>query len=162
MKLAEALIPEFEQEAATTRKTLERIPDGKMEWQPHTKSMSLGRLAHHVAEIPGWTTMTFDRDVLDMGDYKPPQVQTRAEILAMFDKNVADARKALAEVSDEIAQGNWSLTGGGQTYFTMPKMAVIRTWVLNHSVHHRAQLGVYLRLLDIPVPGVYGPSADEM
>jgi len=162
MKMAEALLPEFEQEAANTRKTLDRIPDGKMDWAPHAKSMPLGKLANHLADLPGWTVITFDRDVLDIGEYKIPQFETRAEILAAFDEKAASARKALAEVSDEVAQGNWSLAGGGQTYFTMPKMAVIRTWVLNHSVHHRAQLGVYLRLLDIPVPGVYGPSADEM
>ena len=162
MRMAETLIPEFDQEMAGVRKHLERLPDGKMDWQPHAKSMKLGVLANHIADIPNWTTMTFDRDMLDLADWKNRSHGTRDEILAMFDANVIAARTVLSEVSDETASGTWSLANAGQIYFTIPKMGVIRTWVLNHIVHHRAQLGVYLRLLDIAVPAVYGPSADEM
>ena len=162
MRKAEAFLPEFEQEMAGVRKHLERLPDGKMDWQPHAKSMKLGALANHLADIPNWTTITFDRDALDLAGFQNPTKATREEILAMFDENVIAARKVLSEVPDEIASGTWTLKHGDQVYFTIPKLAVIRTWVLNHSVHHRAQLGVCLRLLDIPVPGVYGPSADEM
>jgi len=160
--MAEILVPEFDQEMAGVRKHLERLPEGKMDWQPHTKSMALGKLSNHIADIPAWVLMTFDRDVFDLGGFKNPSHDNGPAILAMFDANVIAGRKVLSEVSDEVASGSWSMTNEGQTYFTMPKMAVVRTWVLNHFVHHRAQLGVYLRLLDIPVPGVYGPSADEM
>ncbi len=162
MRMAETFIPEFDQEMVGVRKHLERLPEGKMDWRPHTKSMALGLLSNHIADIPAWTIMTFDRDVFDLAGFKNPSHDNGAGILAMFDANVIAARKVFSEVSDEVASGNWSLTNEGQTYFTIPKMAVVRTWVLNHIIHHRAQLGVYLRLLDIPVPGVYGPSADEM
>lgn len=162
MRIAEALVPEFDREMSGVRKTLERLPDDKMDWQPHQKSMKLGRLANHIADIPGWTAYTFDRDTLDVTDIKTPHLETRDELLASFDENVRKARAVLAEVPDERANGMWTMTGQGHTFFTIPKMEVIRTWILNHIVHHRAQMGVYLRLLDIPVPGVYGPSADEM
>ena len=162
MRKAEAFLPEFEQEMAGVRKHLERLPEGKMDWQPHPKSMKLGALANHLADIPAWTTFTFDRDVWDLVGFINPAHTAREEILALFDKNVAAARQVLAEVPDETASGMWTLQHGEQVYFTMPKLDVIRTWVLNHIIHHRAQLGVCLRLLDIPVPGVYGPSADEM
>ena len=162
MRIAEAFVPEFDQEMANVRKTLERVPDGKWDWQPHPKSMNLGKLANHIADIPSWTLMTFDRDALDLGELKNPGMTATKELLALFDDNQAKARAVLSEVPDEVASGTWSLTGHGTTYFTIPKTAVIRTWVLNHIIHHRAQMGVYLRLLDIPVPGMYGPSADEM
>lgn len=162
MRLAEAFIPEFDQEMVGVRKHLERLPEGKMDWQPHAKSMKLGALANHIADIPAWTTMTFDRDVLDLAGFQNPTKATRDELLTMFDENVIAARKVLAEVLDEIASGTWTMKLGDQVFFTIPKLDVIRIWVLNHIIHHRAQLGVCLRLLDIPVPGVYGPSADEM
>ena len=162
MRIAEVLVPEFDREMAGVRKTLERFPDNKMDWSPHPKSMPLGRLANHIADIPAWTIMTFDCDTFDVTGFENPNAATREELLAMFDENVAKGRAMLSEVSDEVASGTWTMTGQGHVYFTSPKMEVIRTWVLNHIVHHRAQMGVYLRLLDIPVPGVYGPSADEM
>ena len=162
MRIAEAFVPEFDQEMANVRKTLERIPDAQWDWQPHSKSMNLGKLANHIADIPSWTLMAFDRDTFDLGEFKNPDTTTTKELLALFDENQAKAHAVLSEVPDELASGMWSLTGHGATYFTIPKTAVIRTWVLNHIIHHRAQMGVYLRLLDIPVPGVYGPSADEM
>jgi len=162
MRMAEALVPEFDQEMAGVRKHLERLPEDKFDWQPHAKSMKAGKLASHMADIPSWTAITFEQDTMDIHGYETPQFTTRDTLLTAFDANVAKSRAALATVSDEVASGAWSMTGGGQLYFTMPKMGVIRTWVLNHIIHHRAQMGVYLRLLDVPVPGVYGPTADEM
>ena len=128
--------------------------------------MSLGRLSGHIAEIPAWTAMTIQSDSLDIAPvdgpaYTSPEYKNRAGILEAFDKNVAEGRQALAGVPDETLHRDWSLLAGGQTIFTLAKLACIRTWVLNHIIHHRAQLGVYLRLNDIPGPSIYGPSADE-
>lgn len=166
MSIGQSLLPEFEQEMASTRRELERIPEDKFSWKPHEKSMSIVRLSGHIAEIPGWTGMTIQTGSLDMAPidgpaYTPTEYKNRAGILKVFDKNVTGARAALASVSDETLHEDWSLLAGGQTIFTIPKLACIRTWVLNHIIHHRAQLGVYLRLNDIPVPAIYGPSADE-
>ena len=162
----QALLPEFDMEMANTRKTLERVPDDKLGWKPHEKSMTMGRLAGHLAELPGWATNTLERDTLDIA---PPGGQTyqamisksRQETLDAFDKHVSAARAAIAGASDEQLMKPWSLLKGGQTLMTMPKIAVLRGFVMNHAIHHRAQLGVYLRLNDIPVPSIYGPSADE-
>ena len=166
MGLSEMIMPEFEQEMANTRKTLERVPDGKFEWKPHEKSTSLGGLATHLANIPSWTTHTFDKEELDIAPpgaapFRLEQAKSTADLLAAFDKNVADARTTLAGASDESWFGNWSLLHGGKTIMTMPRAAVMRGFVMSHLIHHRAQLGVYLRLLDVPVPAIYGPSADE-
>lgn len=166
MAIKDMLLPEFEQEMATTRKTLERVPEGKPEFKPHDKSMTMARLAGHVAEIPMWATMTLTQDSIDMAPAgQPPMppgtMTTRAQMLAEFDKNVAEARKALEGTCDETFLRPWSLLRGGQTLMTMPKIVVMRTFVMNHLIHHRAQLGVYLRLNNVPVPSVYGPSADE-
>ena len=166
MKLSDAMLPEFDQEMANTRKTLERVPDEKFSWKPHQKSTSLGGLATHLANIPSWTGNTFDRDDLDIAPVGGPpfrldEAKSRADLLEAFDKNVASARATLAGVSDERWFGKWSLLHGGNTIMTLPRTAVMRSFVMNHSIHHRAQLGVYLRLLDVPVPSIYGPSADE-
>lgn len=166
MSLSEMIMPEFEQEMANTRKTLERVPDGKFDWKPHPKSSALGGLATHLANIPSWTTFTFDKDELDIAPPgQPPftleQARTTAELLTAFDKNVADARTALKGADDQKWFGSWSLLRGGNTIMTMPRAAVMRGFVLSHLIHHRAQLGVYLRLLDVPVPAIYGPSAEE-
>jgi len=166
MKLSEMILPEFDLEMANTRKSLERVPEDKFEWKPHEKSTSLGGLATHLATIPSWTKNTFEQDELDLAPTGAPPVRlepakSRAALLAAFDKNVADARTALEKASDEDWQGKWSLLHGGKAIFTMPRTAVIRGFVMNHLIHHRAQLGVYLRLLDVPVPSIYGPSADE-
>lgn len=128
--------------------------------------MPLGRLASHIAELPGWAAMTIETDSFDIAPegQPPPQpanLGSREEILAFFDKNISAARQALAKASDEHLQKNWSLMAGTQTMICMPRIAMLRTWIMNHIIHHRAQLGVYLRLNDIPVPPVYGPSADE-
>jgi uncharacterized damage-inducible protein DinB len=166
MTLSEGLLPEFDQEMANTRKTLERVPDGRFDWKPHEKSMALGRLATHVAETPGWATTTVETDFLDLAPpggppFQPITANSRHEVLAIFDKNVTAARAAIVSASDNHLMKPWSLLMGGQTLLTMPRMSVLRTFVMNHTIHHRAQLGVYLRLNNIPVPATYGPSADE-
>jgi uncharacterized damage-inducible protein DinB len=166
MTLSEGLLPEFDQEMASTRKTLERVPEGQFGWKPHEKSMTLGRLASHVAESPGWAATTIETDSLDLASpgappFKPITADTRQEVLAIFEKNIAAARAAIAGASDDHLAKPWSLLMGGKTILTLPRMSVLRTFVMNHTIHHRAQLGVYLRLNNIPVPAIYGPSADE-
>ena len=163
MALSKALLPEFDQEMANTRKTLERIPEDKLAWKPHEKSMPLGRLAGHVAELPGFATTTIEKDSLNlsMGEFKPLIATSRQQVLDAFDKKVAEARAAIAGASDEHMMKPWSLEFNGKTVFTMPRVAVLRSMMLNHIIHHRAQLGVYLRLNNVPVPAIYGPSADE-
>jgi len=166
MGLSEALLPEFDQEMATTRKTLERVPEDKFDWKPHEKSTTLGGLATHLANLPSWVGHAIANDELDIAPPgRPPLLakpaHTRDEVLAEFDKNVAAARAALAGASDERLLGVWTLLRGGNKMLAMPRAAVVRSFVMSHSIHHRAQLGVYLRLNDIPVPSVYGPSADE-
>ena len=166
MPINQALLGEFDHEMANTRKTLERVPDDKWEWAPHTKSMKLGALAKHLAEMPGWTVNALTTDSLDIApDGKPmqsPPIKNRQEVLALFDKNVGAARKALAAANDDAQwMKPWALLMTGKTIFSLPKVAVVRSFVLNHEIHHRAQLGVYLRLNEIPVPAIYGPSADE-
>jgi uncharacterized damage-inducible protein DinB len=166
MAISAMILPEFDQEVAITRTFLERVPDDKFSWQPHEKSMTLGRLATHVAEVPGWAKETMTLTELNLAPPGGPAMQpwtpsSRAEILTQFEKNIAAARKAIADSTDDAYAVPWSLLLGEQTIFTMPRAAVLRGMVMNHMVHHRAQLGVYLRLLDIPVPKTYGPSADE-
>lgn len=163
MASVKELIAEFKQETANTRKMLERVPDGKNEWTPHEKSMKLGRLATHVAEIPGWTYVTVSTDVLDFeaGDYKPNVLETTADRLKFFDEQVEKSLQILQNTSDEDLETDWTMRNGEVVYFTVPKKVALRTWVYNHQFHHRAQLGVYLRLLDVAVPAIYGPSADE-
>ena len=166
MSIAQSLLPEFDHEMATTRKLLERVPDDKSAWKPHEKSFSMGNLAQHIGELVGWTTMTMSTTELDMAppggeSYKTPAFTSTAALLARFDQNVAEARAAIANASDADYMVGWSLKMGGQNLFTIPRIGCVRTWVLNHVVHHRGQLSVYLRLNDIPVPSIYGPSADE-
>lgn len=155
-------IPEFEHEAALTRKTLERVPLEQGDWKPHEKSFTLRQLASHLATIPSWTAVTLQQDELDMDpDDQAPQFDTREAMLDAFDRSVEEARQVLADTSGEQLMGTWTLKSGGATVLSMPRLAVLRGFVLNHAVHHRAQLGVYLRLLGVPVPSIYGPSADE-
>jgi uncharacterized damage-inducible protein DinB len=166
MAIAESILPEFDQEMANTRKTLERVPGDNLGWRPHDKSGTMGWLATHVANIPTWASITMNQAELDMAPGgKPmaptPEAQTTRDLVATFDKNLSDARAAIAGASDSTFMASWSLLNNGQTLMTLPRVAVIRSFVLNHMIHHRAQLGVYLRLNDIPVPSIYGPSADE-
>jgi uncharacterized damage-inducible protein DinB len=166
MAISDALLPEFDQEVASTRKTLERVPDGKFDWKPHPKSGSMGWLAGHVSNIPGWMIETIEKDNFDMAPggvpmQPPPPPKTTKDLLAQFDKNAAAARQALAGASDAHLMKKWAFLNNGQEMFAMPRIACLRTWVMNHLIHHRAQLGVYLRLNNIAVPAIYGPSADE-
>ncbi len=166
MAISDALLPEFDQEMANTRKTLERVPDDKFGWKPHEKSGSMGWLAGHVANLPSWVSMTIGQDSFDLEPKgvrmnPPPAAASRKELLGMFDKNVADARAAIASASDAQLFKPWSLLKNGTSLMTMPKAVCLRSFVMNHLIHHRAQLGVYLRLNNIAVPGMYGPSADE-
>ena len=162
MGLVDAMLPEFDHEMTTTRKVLERVPEDKFGWKPHAKSFSLGELAQHVATIPMWGSITLNQSELDVaGDQRLPPVKTRAELLSMFDQHVSSTRNALGGTADAALMAPWSLKRGTQTIFTMPRVGVWRSFVMSHLIHHRAQLAVYLRLNDIPVPSMYGPSADE-
>ncbi len=166
MAISESMLPEFDNEFANTRKTLERIPEDKFSWKPHEKSMSMGGLATHLANLPTWTNHTIDKDELDIAPpgappFKLEEAKSVKEILEMFDKAVAEARAAIAGASDEHLFKPWTLLSGGQAVLSLPRVAVLRSFIMNHNIHHRAQLGVYLRLNDIPVPSIYGPSADE-
>lgn len=166
MSYAEQILPEFDQEMANTRKVLERVPDDKLDWKAHPKSNTIGWNANHLAEMPAWAEGTLTRESWDIAPvggerYQSPKLTSRKAILDLFDKNVAAARKAIAAVKDQDVGKMWSLLQGGKPLFTMPRAAVIRNFVLNHTIHHRAILCVYLRLNDIAVPGMYGPSGDQ-
>jgi uncharacterized damage-inducible protein DinB len=162
MPLNQAILPEFDHEMANTRKSLERVPDNKLAWKPHTKSMTMGNLGTHLATINGWAEAIIGQDSFDVSNAPPPpQLTSHAQMLETFDKSTASARKAIAAASDEQLMKPWSLLSGGKNIFTMPRVAVLRSFILNHTIHHRAQLGVYLRLNDVAVPSIYGPSADE-
>jgi uncharacterized damage-inducible protein DinB len=166
MTIGQMMLGEFDQEMQNTRKVLERCPDDKWSWKPHDKSGTVGWYVGHIATMPGWTPVTITTDQLDYAPmdgpaYTPPKIENRKQALTEFDKNVAEARAALARVSDADIMKGWKLLAGGQEIFTMPRVACIRGMVMNHIIHHRAQLTVYYRLLGIPVPGLYGPSADE-
>ncbi len=166
MSLSQGLLPEFDQEMAKTRSILSRIPMDKFDWKPHEKSFSMGDLANHVARMAGWGMSTMSTDSLDYAPVdgpppEPPIARTSEELLALFDESVAGFREAVEKATDDDFMAPWTLQAGGEDLFTMPRGAVVRTLILNHIVHHRAQLTVYLRLNDLPVPGLYGPSADE-
>ncbi len=162
MSLADALLPEFDHEITMTRKLLERIPDDRFGWKPHDKSMSLGGLATHLANIPWWGEMTLGQPEFDTASVaRNEEATSRAQILTTFDRNASATRALLAGKSDAELMAPWTLKRDDQKIFSMPKAAVWRTFVLSHMVHHRGQLSVYLRLLDVPVPSIYGPSADE-
>jgi len=162
MTINEALLPEFDREMASTRKILEAVPDDKMGWAPHGKSMSLGKLTGHIAQLPDWAAGTMKTENLSLDDsYVPFMASSREELMKAFDNYTSQCREALANASDEEFMKVWKMDYKGKTVMEMPRIAVIRTMILNHMIHHRGQLSVYLRLLDIPVPGMYGPSADE-
>ncbi len=166
MTIGQMMLGEFDQEMQNTRKTLERCPDEKWNWKPHEKSGTVGWLAGHIATMPGWVAMTINTQELDYApvdgpSYQPPKIENKRALLTELDKNVAEARAALASVSDAEMMKGWKLLAGGKEIFTMPRVACIRGMVMNHIIHHRAQLTVYYRLLGVPVPGLYGPSADE-
>ena len=166
MSMSKALLPEFDHEMANTRKALERVPEDRFAWKPHVKSMSMGRLATHLAEIPEWAVRTLEADSFDFAPpggppYQPKTAASRAELLEGFDRRAAAARTAISAAEDAQWMTPWSLLAGGNTIFTLPRIAVVRSLVMSHTIHHRGQLSVYLRLNDVPVPALYGPSADE-
>jgi uncharacterized damage-inducible protein DinB len=161
--IGSAFIAELEHEGKVAREVLSRIPADKFDWKPHEKSMPFGRLASHIAEMFAWTPSTLTQPELDFSkfDYKPFEPASTEELLEFLDKNVAEAIEALRITPNEQFMENWIMRNGETVYFTMPKVAVMRSFVMNHIIHHRGQLSVYLRLNDIAVPSIYGPSADE-
>lgn len=160
MKLSEMLLAQLDRETASTRKALERVPEGKPDWKPHPKSMPLGYLASLVATMFGWTVSMIERDSLDLATGDRPSASTVAERLALFDKSVADARRALSETSDDHLREPWQLRMGDRVLDEKPRYIMI-TDTFSHLAHHRGQLSVYLRLNEQPVPSIYGPTADE-
>jgi uncharacterized damage-inducible protein DinB len=164
MTIGQSMLAEFDQEMAGTRKTLERVPDDKMTFQPHPKSFPMGSLARLVAGMPAWLPNIIHLeqwDLAEFGGYPDPKENHTKDLLAMFDNAVTEGRKALEDAHDDAMQQPWSLLTHGNAMFTMPRIMVLRSMLMNHMIHHRAQLGVYLRLCDIAVPALYGPSGDE-
>jgi len=162
--LSQSFIGELKHEAASTKRILERVPEGKFDWKPHEKSMSLGRLASHVAELPGFLNSILTMDDVDFakGHYKALHPKTPEELLSVFQQKLDEVVETLQNTSDEKMQANFTLRSGDHVIATVPRMVAVRSMALNHIIHHRGQIAVYLRLLDVPVPGMYGPSADEM
>jgi uncharacterized damage-inducible protein DinB len=160
MTIGESLVPEFDQETSTTRKVLERVPSDKGPWKPHPKSFPLGHLAQLVAGMPSWLPRMLKASKLDLAGSNPYSFQPTDALLEQFDRGVREGRDALAGTKDSDFAEQWSLTSGDRVLFTMPRAVVVRQH-FSHMVHHRAQLGVYLRLIDVPVPAMYGPTADE-
>lgn len=165
MAIKDSLLPEFDHEMGTTRRLLERVPDADLTWAPHERSYNLGRLASHVAGIPRWASVAMDSAFFDFAadghDARPVDPRSMAVVLTQFDANVAAARKTIAEAADAAFMGSWTLKNGAHEVFTLPKIAVLRGFVMNHLIHHRGQLTVYLRLRNVPLPSIYGPTADE-
>lgn len=162
MEIIPLLLKEFEEERERTRKMLERVPEDKWDWKPHEKSMDMKRLVVHIAELPGWVTMALTTTELDFAkmDYKPTPVNSRQELLDLHQKSYDSGKSALENAKEEDLLPIWVMRSGEQIFAKMTKYEVIRH-AFSQTIHHRAQLGVYLRLLDIPIPGTYGPSADE-
>ncbi len=163
MTLVQFFLKQFDDEAKTTRKMLSIIPDNKYDWQPHEKSMKIRQLATHIAELPSWIPMTLSTSELDFATspYTPVPINNTAELLQYFEKTLAESRPALEKATDEQLSESWTLRNGKDIYNTLPKSEMVRI-VFSQIIHHRAQLGVFLRLLNVPIPGSYGPSADDM
>ena len=166
MGLAAGILPEFDHEMANTRKMLERVPADQLDWTPHEKSMNMVGLVTHLANVPSWTALAVNQDSFDMAPpgEEPPRTDPVASVqaaLELFDENVAAGRAAIEGASDERLMAPWSLLSGGHEVFSMPRIAVLRSMIMSHMIHHRGQLSVYLRLTGVSLPAVYGPSADE-
>jgi uncharacterized damage-inducible protein DinB len=165
MALKDALLPEFDHEMGTTRRLLERVPEADLAWKPHDKSFSLGHLAGHIANIPHWVEIAIDQSSFDLAadpaGSRPSPPASVAALLSRFDENVKKARAKIDAQPDQALFAPWTLKSGAHEVFTMPKAGVLRSFVLNHLIHHRGQLTVYLRLRDVPLPSIYGPTADE-
>jgi uncharacterized damage-inducible protein DinB len=165
MAIVDSLLPEFDHEMATTRRLLERVPDASFGWKPHEKSMSLGQLSGHLANIPAWCTAVLELPALDVAtageDLRPRPPTSRDALVTEFDGKVAAARASLVKRTDPELRAPWTLRNGGHEIFTMPRITAVRSFIMNHLIHHRGQLTVYLRLQNIPLPPIYGPTADE-
>jgi uncharacterized damage-inducible protein DinB len=161
MKLSESILMELDQEAQTTMRVLERIPDDKLAWKPHPKSFSLGQLALHIASVPAGVTTIVMQDSVEAPSFTQPEPKNRREILDTFSKSLETAKGNVKSMDDARLAATWSLTRGGKVVMSMPRAAFLRSVLMNHVYHHRGQLSVYLRMLDVPVPSIYGPSADE-
>lgn len=161
MRLIDPIVAELDQEGQTTRRVLERVPEDKLTWKPHTKSMSLGQLALHLATAPGAVATIASQDRVEAPSFDQPEAKTRAEILDAFSQSLTTAKDLLNQIDDARATATWTLTRNGKVLMAVPRLAMLRAILLNHSYHHRGQLSVYLRLLNVPVPSIYGPSADE-
>jgi uncharacterized damage-inducible protein DinB len=165
MAIKDALIPEFDHEMATTRRLLDRVPEADFDWKPHDKSMSLGQLAGHISNLPVWCSVTLESTELDLdaagSDVRLAKPATHAELVAKFDRGTAAARALLAKSTDAELMAPWTLKKGTHELFTMPRISAVRSFVMNHLIHHRGQLSVYLRLKNVPLPPMYGPTADE-
>lgn len=162
MGMIDPMVGELQHEAVSTRKMLEIVPASALNWKPHAKSFTLGRLAGHIAEIPGWAKETITLDVFEMdpSTYKPLDPKETQDLLALFDKNLGIAIEHMKKASDAALMATWTMKVGDKTVFSMPRIAVLRGMILNHMYHHRGQLSVYLRMKDVPLPSVYGPTAD--
>ena len=165
MAIKDGLLPEFDHEMATTRRLLERLPEAEFAWKPHAKSMALGQLAGHIANLPQWCSATLASTVFDLDSLpvssRPELPASRAVLIEEFDAKVTAARNQLTSTTDAEFMTPWTLKKGGQEVFTLPRISAIRSFVMNHLIHHRGQLSVYLRLKDVPLPSIYGPTADE-
>jgi uncharacterized damage-inducible protein DinB len=165
MAIKDALLPEFDHEMGSTRRLLERVPDSDLKWTPHEKSFNMGSLAAHIANIPTWVHAISDTAIFDVStigeDARPKEPVSTAELLQRFDDNVRGARGRIAEQTDGALMAMWTFKQGEHEVFSMPKIAVLRGFIMNHIIHHRGQLTVYLRLRDVPLPSIYGPTADE-
>jgi uncharacterized damage-inducible protein DinB len=165
MAIKDALLPEFDHEMGTTRRLLERVPEGQFPWKPHEKSMSLGQLAGHIANIPHWCGAVLQHTVFDVTtagvDTRPRTPESIVSLLEEFDTKVAAARDGIAATADAEFLTPWTFKQAGQELFTMPRIAAVRSFIMNHLIHHRGQLSVYLRLHNVPLPSMYGPTADE-
>ena len=163
MNLNEALLPEFEHEMNTTKNLLNALSDDIFNYQPHEKSMTTQQLVNHIAEIPKWVNGTLDQEEIDFAttNFAPSNLSSKQEVIALFEKNVEAAKQSLQNTNNETMMGDWTLRNGEQIYFTKPRANVLRTMVMNHIIHHRAQLGVYLRMNNISLPASYGRSADD-
>jgi uncharacterized damage-inducible protein DinB len=161
MKLADSILMELDQEAQTTKRVLDRIPEDKLAWKPHSKSYSLGQLGLHIASVPGNVAAIAAQDTVEAPNFTQPRPKDRQEILDTFSKSLADAKATLTKMDDARLMSTWSLTKDGKVLMSVPRIGFIRSVLMNHNYHHRGQLSVYLRMLDVPVPSIYGPSADE-
>ena len=162
MRIVDSILAELDMEAETTRRVLQRVPNDRLTWKPHPKSMSLGQLAHHVATTPGGVANIVSKSEIEAPDFNnQPSAASAAELIPALDRGLAEAKSILNGFDDHAMMAKWTLTRGGKELFSAPRVGVIRSIMLNHWYHHRGQLSVYLRLLDVPVPSIYGPSADE-